>query len=599
MTEIRLPAFADTLEDLPASDQREYVADLASRVTHANRDAPAVCLLDTGVRRSHTLIEPSLAQGDVHSVVGLPAGDLQGHGTKMAGLSLFGPLDDLLSGTQTEQLLHRLESVKFLSDSASSDDDPSSYGIITAEAVALPTIATSRRRIFSMPITTAADQPGEPSLWSATVDALAVGTDVGSANGAIELLGAPSDAAKRLILVSAGNVDPPYDADYLAKCDTSPIEDPAQAWNALSVGASTQLVDTPNDPSYAGWHALATSGDISPHTRTGLAAGGNQWPIKPDICMEGGNVLTDGSGDFDSNHPVSSLRTTTHDDDASIGSANATSAATAQASRLAARAMATYPAYWPETIRGLLTHTAEWTPAMRAVVFAETGKKKRRQLLRRFGWGVPDDMGVRFSTQTAVRMIIQDSFVPFNGADYKMRHFRLHRLPWPASELAALGEADVELRVTLSYFIEPSASRRGWRRRYAYASHGLRFELRRPNEATSEFVRRVNREAAREEDGTSAASSGSDNWLVGSDQRNKGSLHQDIWMGHGAELATTGVIAVHAVGGWWKNNKRKDRQELPVRYALLVSLRSPAQDVDLYTPIAASIGVPVTTAAEA
>ena len=596
VTEIRLPAFADTYEDLPESDQREYAVDLASRVIHANSDAPAVCLLDTGVRRSHILIEPSLALSDVHTVVGPPAGDLQGHGTKMAGLSLFGPLDDLLSGTQTERLLHRLESVKLLSDSESSDDDPSSYGVITAEAVALPTIEASRRRVFSMPITALADQPGEPSLWSATVDALAVGTDVGRTNGAIELLGAPSDAAKRLILVSAGNVNPPYDSDYLAKCDTSPIEDPAQAWNALSVGASTQLIDTPDDPSYAGWHALAESGDISPHTRTGLAAGGSQWPIKPDICMEGGNVLTDGSGDFDSNHPVSSVRTTTYDDDASIGSANATSAATAQASRLAARAMATYPAYWPETIRGLLTHTAEWTPAMRAAVFAETRKKKRRQLLRRFGWGVPDDLGVRFSTQTAVRMVIQDSFVPFSGAGYKMRHFRLHQLPWPARELAALGEADVELRVTLSYFIEPSASRRGWRRRYAYASHGLRFELRRPNETTSEFVRRVNHEAAREEDGTSTGSHGSDNWVVGSDQRNKGSLHQDIWMGHGAELATTGVIAVHAVGGWWKNNKRKDRQELPVRYALLVSLQSPVQDVDLYTPIAASIGVPVTTA---
>jgi len=152
----------------------------------------------------------------------------------------------------------------------------------------------------------------------------------------------------------------------------------------------------------------------------------------------------------------------------------------------------------------------------------------------------------------------------------------------------------VELRVTLSYFVEPSAARRGWRRRFAYASHGLRFELRGPNETTPEFVRRVNRDATVEEDGGRPPSSGSDNWTVGPNQRNQGSLHQDIWSGHGAQLAGSGgVLAVHAVGGWWKNNGRKDRIELPVRYALIVSLRTQAPEVDIYTPLATALSVPV------
>lgn len=90
------------------------------------------------------------------------------------------------------------------------------------------------------------------------------------------------------------------------------------------------------------------------------------------------------SGDRLNAIAVVSLLTTAAGDDSALGSANATSAATAQASRLAARAMATYPDYWPETIRGLLTHSAEWTTPMRKAVFAETGKKKRRQLLRRY-----------------------------------------------------------------------------------------------------------------------------------------------------------------------------------------------------------------------
>lgn len=600
ITELRRPQLVDTIDDLSLDEQAELAGDLVERVSPAHEDAPAVCLLDTGVRPTHALLEASLAASDMHTIVGAPAGDLEGHGTQMAGLALFGPLDGPLLSTAAVRLRHRLESVKFLPDHGRAPHDPKAYGLVTAEAVALPEIANPRSRVFCMTVTGVADRPGEPSLWSAAVDALAVGTDIGRSPDGIELLGPPSPDAARLVVVSAGNVDHPYDVDYRQKCDLSPIEDPAQAWNALTVGAHTELTDTPTDPTYAGWNALATDGDVSPHSRTGVIAGGSSWPIKPDICMEGGNVLTDGAGDYHHNHPLLSLRTTDRRDNFALNSANATSAATAQAARLAAMAMATYPSYWPETVRGLLTHSAEWTPTMKSEIAAETAKKKRLSLLKRYGWGVPDEQTVLSSAANAVTMTVQDEFVPFTGKDFKMRNFRLHQLPWPTEALSDLGAADVELRVTLSYFIEPTAARRGWRRRYAYASHGLRFELRAPNETTPDFVRRVNREAAVEEDGstpTSSTSSGTANWTVGPDQRNKGSLHQDIWNGDGPQLASTGgVLAVHGVGGWWKNNSRKDRIDQTVRYALLVSLRTSAEGVDLYTPIATQLAVPVESA---
>ncbi len=598
VTELRRPQFIDTIEDLDPGDQLELAEDLADRLIPADDASPVVCLLDTGVRRSHVLLRSSLTDTDMHSVVGPPVGDLSGHGTRMAGLALLGPLDAVLLSSEPVRLRHRLESVKYLPDRNMPPHEPASYGVVTAEAVVLPEVSAShRRRVYCMTITRGADRPGEPSLWSSALDALAAGTDVGRSDEGIDLLGPPDPGAARLVVISAGNVEPTYQDDYRQHCELSPIEDPAQAWNALTVGAYTALTGSPSDPTFAGWTALAAEGDVSPHSRTGVIAGGTQWPIKPDICMEGGNVLTDGAGDFHDSHPVVSLRTTDRRDDAALASANATSAATAQASRLAALAMATYPTYWPETIRGMLTHAAEWTPMMRAEIMAQPAKKQRRLLLKRFGWGVPDEAAVLSSSRDAVTMVVQDEFVPFTGADYKMRHFRLHQLPWPTDVLENLGATDVELRVTLSYFIEPSAARRGWRRRYAYASHGLRFELRSPDETTDEFIRRVNREAVVEEEGTTRPNTGADNWTLGSDQRNKGSLHQDVWSGYGAQLARTGgVLAVHAVGGWWKNNKRKDRIELPVRYALLVSLRTAAQDVDLYAPIAASLAVPVESA---
>jgi len=308
--------------------------------------------------------------------------------------------------------------------------------------------------------------------------------------------------------------------------------------------------------------------------------------------MEGGNLLTDGT-DFHDGHPLLTVRTTSARDDLALTSANATSAATAQAARIAAKAMVAYPTYWPETIRGLLVHAADWTPAMHAEVRSASSKSARQAMLRRYGWGVPTESTVLTSASNAVTLVTQDEFVPFHGPQHAARRFRLHRLPWPADTLRELGENPVQLRVTLSYFIEPAASRRGWRRRYTYPSHGLRFELRAPLERRLEdFFARINRDAAGEEAGGSPPS-GSDRWLVGNNQRNVGSLHHDIWDGTGAELADCDLIAVHPVGGSWKNNTRDDRADLTLRYALIVSLRTPDTDIDLYTPITTQLAVPI------
>lgn len=582
VAEIREPEFVDTIEDLPRDEQDELAADLAQRVTAALSQAPAVCHLDTGVRRSHVLLEESLAPADTHSVFGEATVPTNAHGTQMAGLALLGPVDTDLLSVHPVTLSHRLESVMILPERGS--NDPSAYGLVTAQAVALPEAANRRPRVFCMAVTAEPERVGEPSLWSASVDALAAGVDITGSEDGIELLGAPNPDAARLFFISAGNVDPTdFGAGYQNVCDLAPIQDPAHAWNCIAVGASTELTQLPVDPDYEGWTAVADAGDVSPHSRTSVLFP-RAWPIRPDICMEGGNLLTDGDGGYDP-HPLVSLRTTDARDDHALTSAWATSAATAQAARLGAMAQARYPSYWPETIRGLIVHGAEWTPTMRAQIDAVPGKTERMALLRRYGWGVPSERRVLDSRRSAVTLVVQDQFTAFSGEKFALRHFRLHRLPWPTATLRDLGALPVTMRVTLSYFIEPTASRRGWRRRYAYASHNLRFELKTATETVEEFVARINRAAQSEEDGGQPRGSGSDRWLIGPNQRNTGSLHQDVWEGIASDLADCGVLAVHAVGGWWKNREAKDRIDHPVRYALIVSLKTPHQDVDLYTPI--------------
>lgn len=599
IAELRRARLTESPVDLPRESQRALVEDLAGRIDAAEDAAPAVCLLDTGTY-PHSLFEGSLHPSDRLSAVGDAGLDGDGHGTAMAGLALFGDLEEHLTSGSRLALVHRLESVKILPDEPNANP-PETYGAVTAAGATQPEVRRPhRKRVYSL--ASSADNPhrdGRPTLWSATIDALAFGADVGATPRGVSLLSEPDPSASRLFVVAAGNVREGYQADHLSLSDTSPVEDPAQAWNCLSVGAFTNLTDVPTDNAYAGYRAVAAAGQLSPFSRTSTLFD-RRWPMKPDILMEGGNILASGGGGNYLWPPSVQLTTTSSEEPLGrpLDSANATSAAVSQAARLAAIVAARYPGYWPETIRGLLVNAARWTPAMSAAIDGARTKPERQALVRRYGFGVPTESRVLRSASSAVTMIAQELIRPYErptGKDARIREMHIHELPWPRPELLALGATDVELRVTLSYFVEPNPSSRGWRGRYVYPSHGLRFDIRRPTENTQTFRARLNDLARAEEAGT-AATGPEPAWVLGPVARHVGSIHTDIWRGSAAELADSGMIGVYPIGGWWKNNNRDERLELDVRYALLVSLGTPDETVDLYTPILAALPVPVAIA---
>jgi hypothetical protein len=47
------------------------------------------------------------------------------------------------------------------------------------------------------------------------------------------------------------------------------------------------------------------------------------------------------------------------------------------------------------------------------------------------------------------------------------------------------------------------------------------------------------------------------------------------------------------VSGWWKDQPKRDRSALGVRYALVVSIDAPEVNVDIWTPVALQVGIPV------
>ncbi|HGQ7357777.1 TPA: hypothetical protein ACL1TV_006392, partial [Pseudomonas aeruginosa] len=75
--------------------------------------------------------------------------------------------------------------------------------------------------------------------------------------------------------------------------------------------------------------------------------------------------------------------------------------------------------------------------------------------------------------------------------------------------------------------------------------------------------------------------------------RHKGSLHQDIWKGTAADLASRGMLAVFPGMGWWRTRPNLQRYNLPARYSLIISIKTPETDVDIYTPVEQRLAIMV------
>ena len=52
------------------------------------------------------------------------------------------------------------------------------------------------------------------------------------------------------------------------------------------------------------------------------------------------------------------------------------------------------------------------------------------------------------------------------------------------------------------------------------------------------------------------------------------------------------MIGVYPVKGWWQEQPERDRSQFGARYALIVSIQTDAEDVDIWTPVAQQIGIP-------
>ncbi|MFV1493592.1 S8 family peptidase [Phaeobacter sp. JH18-32] len=571
------PAFY--MEDCDEDTQLGWIESLAQNVIWPDTDVPYVSILDTGVNRAHDLIEPALTPADLYAINDAwQTNDtghrgLTSHGTQMASLALHGDLTNLLSSTAPIKLEHRLESVKIIPPRGFPENEERSLGRLNEIAVLDPEAAQPDYKRIHCLATSNKDRVGsQPSQWSAAIDRLAAGA-----------LNEEDDTEpSRLFVVSTGNTEggvQQFD-DQQVPLD-APILDPAQAWNALSIGGYTDKVLV-QGAGTEDMRPVAEAGALSPHTRTSVSWNDSQTPFKPEVVFEAGNKAVGADGYVYQMNALDLLAAGPDMAKTPLATFRATSAATALGARTAAIISARNPDLWPETVRALIVHSAEWTEPMRAA-FERAGNNKTqaKQLLRAFGYGVPDIDRACASAKNHVALIAQQEIQPFVGG--KMGYCDTFDLPWPRSVLESMGGQTVSVKVTLSYFVEPNPGRSASVYPSRYQSYGLRFDLRRVREGRQEFLEQTNkivlgdkRKPEREKDS---------GWRFGSAAVSAGSLHCDVWTGEAAELLTRDMLCVYPVAGWWKHSKKAGQNSKKARYALVVSIKSDDVDVDLHTPI--------------
>lgn len=567
-----------------SAEQEKWAEDLLKRLEIADDSKVKVCILDTGVNNGHQLLKPLITDTDTLTVNPTwgtnDHGNKNGHGTMMAGIAGYGNFEKELIHNNKVLVTHKLCSVKLLPPPSVTQTPQELWGYMTSQAISIAEIRNPDKvLLYCMAIASEDDvDRGRPSSWSGAVDNLAYG----------------EGETPRLIIISAGNVDD-VDSyiDYPNVNFVSSVLNPAQAWNALVVGAHTEKVIV-KDAAFNNHTPLANVNQLSPYSTTSLVWE-KKWPAKPDVVFEGGNLLKTPDNRITAHPDLDLLSTSKNFNLKPLDTFWATSAATAQASWFAAKIAYDYPNIWAETLRGLIVHSASWTPEMLNQMNVKPGNRgDYKKLLQVFGYGVPDLEKALYSNESALTYITQENIQPYNfkfkdgrkTTEVETNQIHFYDLPWPKDLLLSLGNLSVRLKITLSYFIEPGVGEIGWKDKYRYQSFGLRFDVNNVGEKETVFKKRINA-AAREENEKAGGNSGSDRWIIGTNNRSSGSIHSDFWEGTAAELSTCNLIGVFPVIGWWRERKHLNKVETQARYSLIISLETPtqSQEIGLYTAV--------------
>jgi len=433
------------LVDLPPKSGIRYsqlncdINRIPEGIQSPTHQAARVCVLDSGVNTNHPLLAPAIAEsadfiGDTDGM------DLNGHGTAVAGVALYGDLEACNSTNYWHPELWIFNG-RILDENA--EFDSSSIEKTLIEAVTY-FVEEHQCRIFNL------------SLGNSNAP-----YDNRHIRGIAYILDKLARDFNILFVVSAGNFSGSIDPDvprhswrdeypeYLL-ADESIIIDPAPALNVLTVGSLARHNATFDAQRYPeiGQLAPATENQPSPFTRHGPTIKG---AIKPELVAMGGNLASPIRTGNELNAVMRGMGVLTCNSrfvgNTLFSEISGTSFAAPYITHLAGRLLNNYPKASANLLRALLVNHANMLSEIESS-FPEDMKKSYRSANGRdafrdiAGYGAVDEGELFRSSQNAVVLMAEEKI------ENNSHHF--FELPLPDDFLRSQ-RASREIRVTLSY----------------------------------------------------------------------------------------------------------------------------------------------------
>jgi len=575
------------------ADQAAAQPHLTVAPVAPSADAPAVCVIDSGIQEQHLLLQPAIDQAasrcflpdktptDVGDEV---AGG--GHGTRVAGAVLYG---EEVAKTGTPQLPFWIQNARVLDASNRLPET-----VFPAEAMRTIVehfhFGPRATRIFNHSINAyGACRLRYMSSWAAEIDALADVHDV-------------------LVIQSAGNILPtgpqPYPGvqDHLAAGRTYPdylceraarVANPGQSLQALTVGSVAYDAFEQGD-----WRSFAIAPDWpSAFSRSGPGI----WDvIKPEVVEYGGDFIRSNNqppdvqgGGIPAACPELVRSTLATPGPAVDRDATGTSFAAPKVARIASelqrvlpnattllyRALIVQSAQWPEWAEGVLTQIRTPLPGQ--------PKPERQRLLgqasnimRTIGFGIPDLTRATANTDHRTTYI--------TNAETSIHAYECHiyQVPVPQDLRRPADEFDIRIDVTLSYVAQPRRTRRNLRR---YLSTWVDWISSNLGEGLNTFRDR----AIKGEDVEGEALPGSTlPWTlqvsettgsIRGTRRNSGTVQKDWAIVKSNALPDHFCIAVRGHEGW------SNDPDTTARYALAVTFEIVGQEISIHDPLRTAV----------
>lgn len=562
--------------DLPPRSGIDYqtinrdINSLPTDIQPPRKDAPRICILDSGINTNHPLLKNAVAES-ASFVEGEDEFDAAGHGTQVAGIALFGNLEEC-----NRSNFWVPEAWLFNGKILNKHCEFNSEAIESTLVKAVEYFVDLGCRIFNLSI------GNENSPYD--------GKHIRGIAYILDLLARKHDI---LFVVSVGNFrgcdEPPVPAEswreeypeYLLG-DHNRIIDPAPALNVLTVGSLALHDATRGDlhrPEDIDHLAAAKANQPSPFTRHGPTVKG---AIKPELVAYGGN--------FASPMRFEGKQCQVKDGEPGILSLSAnfvgntlfsvchgTSFSAPYITHLAGRLLANYPDASANLLRAILVNHADMPEDCLSTFTEEVRKAYAKSNGRRdphvefAGYGLVNEENLYRSDESAVLLMSEDTIA--NDS------YQFYELPLPEEFLRRKKSAR-ELRVSLSYTPAVRTTR------LDYRATKIMFNLVK-GRSLDEVQKHFHKEMQKDKDKLSDTVSSKKNRTISSELRSKGSVQCSKW--NFKKLSPDYkwfVVVTRQDSAGWGNSLSADVEE----YALVVTVTDRENDeARLYSQISQRI----------